>query len=65
MKTQPELQAIQVSHDSCNADNREVLPALQTYEFGQSGAGRRHDHILRAALLANACTRVDEAVEKH
>lgn len=65
MKTQPELQAIQMSHDSCHADNREIFPALQTHEFYQSAAGRCHDHILRAALLTNACTSVNEAVETH
>jgi hypothetical protein len=65
MKTQPELQAIPMSHDPCNADNREVSPALQSYAPCQAAADRRHDHILRAALLTSGCTIRDEAVETH
>ena len=65
MKTQPELQAIPISHDPCNTDNQEVSPALQSYAFGQAAADRRHDHILRAALLANGCTIRDPAVDMH
>ena len=65
MKTQPELQAIPMSHDPCYADNLETFPALQAYAPDQAPADRRHDHILRAALLANGCTIRNEAVETH
>jgi len=65
MKTQPELQAIPISPDPCNADNREVSPALQSYAPDQAATDRRHDHILRAALLENACTIREVAVDTH
>ena len=65
MKTQLELQAITISPDPCNADNREAAPALQTYVPDQAAADRRHDHILRAALLENACTIREVAVDTH
>ena len=65
MKTQPELYAMLMSHDPCHADNREVFPALQTYAPDQAAANRRHDHILRAALLIKGCRIGDEVVETH
>jgi len=55
MKTQPELQAIPMSHDPRFADNQEAFPALQTHAFAEAAADRHHDHILRAALLAGGC----------
>ncbi len=53
MKTQPELEAVPMSHDSRHTDSREAFPALQLQETGNTVADKRHDHILRAALLAN------------
>ncbi len=52
MKMQPELEAIARYHDPCHADGQEVYPALQTYQTDMTAADSRHDHILRAALLA-------------
>jgi len=65
MKTHPELQAIPMSHDPCYADNQEAFAALQVYASGEAAADRHHDHILRAALLANGCTIRSKAVETH
>jgi hypothetical protein len=65
MKTQPELQAVPMSHDPCYTDNQEALPDLQVYAFGEAAADRRHDHILRAALLTKGCTIRKETVETH
>ena len=56
MKMQPELEAIPMSHDPRYADSREALPALQSYQAGHAAAERRHDHILRAALLTHGGT---------
>jgi len=53
MKMQPEFEAIARYHDPCAADNREVFPALQTYQADSTAVEGRHDHILRAALLAS------------
>jgi hypothetical protein len=65
MKTQPELQTIPMPQGSCNADSHEGFPALQVYAPGDAVADRRHEHVLRAALLANSCTIHNEAVETH
>ena len=65
MKTQPELQAIPMSHDPRYTDNQEALPALQTYAVGETAADRRHDHILRAALLSSCYTTHKETAETH
>ena len=65
MKTHPELQAIQMSHGPCDADYQEAIPTLQVYASGEAAASRRHDHLLRAALLANGCTSSSKAVETH
>ena len=53
MKMQPELEVIARYHDPCHADNREAYPALQTVQVDCAAAESRHDHILRAALLAS------------
>ena len=65
MKTQPELQAIPMSHDPRYADHQEAFPALQTYAVGETVADRRHDHILRAALLSTGHTTRKETAETH
>lgn len=52
MKTQPELDALTGYPDPRHADGRDVYPALQTYQADSVAADSRHDHILRAALLA-------------
>jgi hypothetical protein len=54
MKTQPEPEVILMTHASCCTDSREALPALQLYEVDNTVADKRHDHILRAALLASS-----------
>jgi len=56
MKTQPEFAAIPMSPDPCHADGLETYPALQVYAAGSVATDRHHEHILRAALLANGCT---------
>ena len=55
MKMQPEFKAIPMSQDPCHADRLETWPELQIYAADCATAIRRHDHILRAALLANGC----------
>ncbi|HYQ70876.1 MAG TPA: hypothetical protein VET88_02990 [Gammaproteobacteria bacterium] len=56
MKTQPELEAMSIYHDPSHPDSQAALPALQLYDAGQFAPEQRHDHILRAALLAgNTC----------
>jgi len=54
MKTQPEFETALTSHDPRHADRLDAYPALQVYAAGCVAADTRHDHILRAALLANA-----------
>jgi len=65
MKTQPELQSIPMPDSPCYADNREAFPALQTYASSEASAAGCHDHVLRAALLANGCRIRKEVVETH
>jgi len=52
MKMQPELETIARYHEPCHADSLDVYPALQTYQADITAADSRHDHVLRAALLA-------------
>jgi len=52
MKMQPEIEASTRYREPGHADSREVYPALQTYQVEHASANSRHDHILRAALLA-------------
>jgi len=53
MKMQPEFEAIPMSHEPSHTDRLEAYPALQVYAAGSVAADKRHEHILRAALLAN------------
>ena len=55
MKTQLELEALSILHDPCHPDSPAALPALQLYDAGHFVPEQRHDHILRAALLAGNC----------
>jgi hypothetical protein len=59
MKIQPVLEAIPMSHDPRHADSREALPALQSFQAGYAAADRRHDHILRTALLTAGCATLE------
>ena len=53
MKMQPEIETSIMYNDHCHADCRGVYPALQTCQVDITAADNRHDHILRAALLAS------------
>jgi len=55
MKTQPEFAATPMSDNPGHAEGLEVYPALQVYAAGSVPTDRQHEHILRAALLANGC----------
>jgi hypothetical protein len=59
MKIQPELEAIPMPNDPRNPDSQEALPALQLYQAGCAAADRRHDHILRTALLTAGCATLE------
>ena len=53
MKTQHELETTSILHDPCYPDSRSAIPALQAYTTDSALPAQRHDHILRAALLAD------------
>jgi len=55
MKTQPEFAAIPMSDNPRHTEGLDVYPALQVYAAGSVATDRPHEHILRAALLANGC----------
>lgn len=53
MKNQPDPDAIHATRDPRHPEDRDAFPALQLYAAGSQSPPPRHDHILRAALLAD------------